>query len=230
MDNIKIFPVLCNEKNMANYAYILHDKADNQTLIIDAAEANPIIKKLEELNLEPTYILTTHHHFDHVEGNLALKEKYNLKIIAPENEFTKIPGADIPVKDNETVTLGNFVFNVIEAKGHTNGHILYYLPSNKALFTGDVLFNLCVGGLFEGTVLEMSESLNKIKKLPDDTLIFPGHEYTRSCISQIYTPSKELNTYIQKMIDRENNKYAPATLAEEKMFNHYLQDIDLLNL
>jgi hydroxyacylglutathione hydrolase len=228
--NIQIFPVLCNEKNMANYAYILHDKTTNQTIIIDAAEANPIIKKLEELNLTPSYILTTHHHFDHVEGNLPLKEKYNLKIIAPENEFSKVPGADIPAINNQNITLGNFIFSVIEAKGHTKGHVLYYLASNKALFTGDVLFNLCVGGLFEGTVIEMAESLNKIKQLPDDTLIFPGHEYTRSCFSENFNPSKELNIYIQKMLDRENNKYAPATLAEEKMFNHYLQDIDLLNL
>ena len=228
--DIQIIPVLCNEKNMANYAYILHDKTNNQTLIIDAAEANPIIKKLDELNLTPSYILTTHHHFDHVEGNLVLKEKYNLQIIAPEKEFSKVPGADIPVKDSQVLTLGNFVFNVIEAKGHTKGHVLYYLALSKALFTGDVLFNLCVGGLFEGTAIEMVESLNKIKKLPDDTLIFPGHEYTRSCISSNFTPSKELNIYIQKMIDRENNKFAPATLAEEKMFNHYLQDIDLLNL
>ena len=71
--DIQIIPVLCNEKNMANYAYILHDKSDNQTIIIDAAEAIPIIKKLEELNLTPSHILTTHHHFDHVGGNLPLK-------------------------------------------------------------------------------------------------------------------------------------------------------------
>ncbi|MBQ2885320.1 MAG: MBL fold metallo-hydrolase [Alphaproteobacteria bacterium] len=228
--DIQIIPVLCNEKNMANYAYILHDKSDNQTIIIDAAEANPIIKKLEELNLTPSHILTTHHHFDHVGGNLPLKEKYNLKIIAPENEFTKVPGADIPAKDKENIKIGNFTFNVIEAKGHTKGHVLYYLPKNNALFTGDVLFNLCIGGIFEGTPIEMAQSLNKIKTLPDNTLIFPGHEYTRSCLSPNYMPSKELNTYIQKMLDRENNKFAPTTLAEEKMFNHYLQDIDLINL
>ncbi len=228
--DIQIYPVLCNEKNMANYAYILHDKTNNQTIIIDAAEANPIIQKLEELNLSPSYILTTHHHFDHVEGNLPLKEKYNLKIVAPENEFSKVPGADIPAKDNQPLVIGTFNFNVIEAKGHTKGHVLYYLPSMNALFTGDVLFNLCIGGLFEGTVLEMTESLNKIKNLPDNTLIFPGHEYTRACIPSKIIPSEKFNAYIKKMIDRENNMLSPATLAEEKMFNHYLQDIDLLNL
>jgi hydroxyacylglutathione hydrolase len=221
--NIQIIPVLCNEKNMANYSYILHNKKNNLTIIIDAAEANPIIKKLSELNLTPSYILTTHHHFDHVEGNLPLKEKYNLKIIAPEKEFSLVPGADISVNEQTTLDLEGFDFQIIQAGGHTNGHILYYLKNNKALFTGDILFNLCVGGLFEGSSRELFQSLEKISLLPNDTLIFPGHEYTRSCLPRNITKSDEFNIYLQKMIDRENLKLAPATLLEEKMFNPYLQ-------
>ena len=114
--NIQIIPVLCNEKNMANYSYILHNKKNNLTIIIDAAEANPIIKKLSELNLTPSYILTTHHHFDHVEGNLPLKEKYNLKIIAPEKEFSLVPGADISVNEQTTLDLEGFDFQIILAR------------------------------------------------------------------------------------------------------------------
>lgn len=222
--SIKLFPVLCNEKNMANYAYILNDEESNTTIIIDAAEENPIIKKLEELNLIPSYILTTHHHFDHVEGNLALKEKYHLKIIAPEKEFDKVPGADIPAKENSTINIGNFHFEVILAKGHTNGHVLYYLKKEKMLFTGDVLFNMCVGGLFEGTEVQMLASLEKIKSLPNDTQIFPGHEYTRSCIPINHITTDRFNSYIQKMLLRERGELAPSTIAEEKEFNPYLQD------
>lgn len=221
--SIKLFPVLCNEKNMANYAYILNDTQSKQTLIIDAAEPDPIISKLEELNLTPSYILTTHHHFDHVGANEILKQKYNLKIIAPEKEFDKVPAADTAARDGETIYIGSLEITPISAAGHTNGHLLYYIPKEKMLFTGDVLFNCCVGGLFEGTPAEMFESLQKIKALPDETLIFPGHEYTRSCLPPQAFNQPAFQPYLQKMFDREQGSTAPATLAEEKQFNPYLQ-------
>lgn len=220
---IEIIPVLCNEKGMMNYSYILHNKENNITIIVDAAEANPIIQKLTKLNLTPSYILTTHHHFDHVEGNQSLKEKYNLKIIAPEIEFDLVPGADIAVNEQTQLNLEGFDFKIIQASGHTNGHVLYYLKNNNALFTGDILFNLCVGGLFEGTARELYQSLEKIKSLPDETLILPGHEYTRSCLPNKLIKSSEFNAYLQKMIERENQNFAPSTLLEEKMFNPYLK-------
>lgn len=218
----KIIPVLCNEKNMANIAYILVNESTKFTIIIDAAEANPIIQKLTELNLSPSYILTTHHHFDHVEGNKALKEKYALKIIAPEKEFAKVPAADIPAIANELIKLEDFEILPLAASGHTNGHVLYYLKKENALFTGDVLFNCCIGGLFEGTPKEMFESLQTIKTLPDTTLIFPGHEYTRSALPREAIENPIFQTYIEKMLRREHGEFAPATLAEEKALNPYL--------
>lgn len=219
---IKIIPVLCNEKHMANYAYILVDEMTNFSIIIDAAEANPIIRKLEELKLTPSYILTTHHHFDHVEGNETLKQKYNLKIIAPQKEFDKVPAADIAAIPNEPIKLGNFEILPMSASGHTHGHLLYYLKQENLLFTGDVLFNCCIGGLFEGTPEEMFNSLQTIKNLPEKTLIFPGHEYTRSCLPQHAFEKPLFQTYIKKMLRRENGELAPTTLAEEKEFNPYL--------
>ncbi|MBO5038558.1 MAG: MBL fold metallo-hydrolase [Alphaproteobacteria bacterium] len=218
----EIIPVFCNQKNMANYAYIIKAPQTDNVVIIDAAETVPVLKKLEELNLTPTHILTTHHHFDHVGGNLALKEKYNLKIIAPEKEFSTTPGADIPAVENQDINLNGLTFSVIDAPGHTLGHVLYHLKQNNALFTGDVLFNLCVGGLFEGTPAQMFESLQKIKKLSDDTLIFPGHEYTRSCLPPCPPDTPEFNTYLKKMLNREQGLVSPATLKEEKNFNPYL--------
>lgn len=218
----KIIPVFCNEKNMANYAYIITIPQTGFTLIIDAAEATPIIKKLEELNLKPSYILTTHHHFDHVGANEILKQKYDLKIIAPEKEFNLVPGADIKASAG-ILQLENLTFNVIDVAGHTKGHVLYHLPAENKLFTGDTLFNLCIGGLFEGTPQQMYESLQKIKALPDNTEIFPGHEYTRSCLPAHLAPSSEFDAYLQKMLSRENGNFIPATLAEEKAFNPYLQ-------
>lgn len=223
----EIIPVFCNEKNMANYAYIVCDKNRNTIIVIDAAEASPVIRTLEKQALRPTHILTTHHHFDHVEGNLSLKERYGLKIVAPEKEFTQIPGADIPAREGTTLTVGSLNFSVIGAPGHTLGHVLYHLPDEKKLFTGDTLFNLCIGGLFEGTPKQMFASLKKIKSLPEETEIFPGHEYTRAalpCDSAADNKNNILwNGYLQKMYRRERGILAPATLKEEKLFNPYMQ-------
>ncbi|MBR5598948.1 MAG: MBL fold metallo-hydrolase [Alphaproteobacteria bacterium] len=219
----KIYPVFCNQKNMANYAYIINPTNTNKAIIIDAAEAKPILTMLETLNLIPTHIITTHHHFDHVEGNLELKEKYNLTILAPNDELEKISGASVPIIANQEFILHDIKFLPISAKGHTNGHLIYYIKELEALFTGDVLFNLCVGGLFEGTAKEMFETLQKIKQLPDSTLIFPGHEYTSSCITRQMLNHKEFKLYLEKLYLRQQNKLAPATLFEEKLFNPYLQ-------
>ncbi len=219
-----ITPVLCNEKNMANYAYIINKENSKKAIIIDAAEERPILNYLKKQDLTPTHIITTHHHFDHVEGNLGLKEKYNLKIIAPIDEFDKVPGADIKASDNTLLTINEIEVLPILAKGHTNGHMIYYIKELEALFTGDVLFNLCVGGLFEGTPRQMFESLNKIKSLPNNTKIFPGHEYTRSCIEQSMLKVPNFDTYLQKMYQREQQKLCPTTLEEEKQFNPYLKE------
>lgn len=221
----EIIPIFCNQKNMANYAYII--KNDITTIIIDAAETEPIIDKLEELSLVPTHILTTHHHFDHVGGNLALKQKYNLKIIAPEKEFSAVPEADIAAITDSPLKINNLTFEVIPAPGHTLGHVLYYLKQERALFTGDTLFNLCIGGIFEGTLKQMTQSLNRIKTLPDNTLIFPGHEYTRQALTPELIANPQFLPYLEKMLQRENLKFAPVTLAEEKQFNPYLNSIDL---
>lgn len=220
---INITPVLCNEKNMQNYAYIIHHKNSKNAIIIDAAEANPILKKLEETDLTPTHIITTHHHFDHVEGNLTLKEKYNLKIIAPSDEFSKIPGADIKAQENQPLSINDIEILPIKAQGHTSGHMVYHIKSIHALFTGDVLFNLCIGGLFEGTPSEMFNTLQQIKQLPDETLIFPGHEYTRSCIHRNMLELPNFDKYLEKMHKREQGILAPSTLKEEKKYNPYLK-------
>jgi len=226
----EIIPVFCNDNNMANYAYLIHLEKSDTTIIIDAAEARPIIEKLDQLHLTPTHILTTHHHFDHVGGNLELKHKYNLKIIAPEKEFSAVPAADINAKANEELIINNLKFEIIATPGHTKGHIVYYMPEEKALFTGDTLFNLCIGGLFEGSPTEMRSSLEKIKALPNDTLIFPGHEYTRAAITKNLLLKPELEPYLQKMYLREQGKLAPTTLAEEKQFNSYLSSDEPIEL
>jgi hydroxyacylglutathione hydrolase len=211
---------------MDNYAYILTDTESGQTAIIDASEASPVIQKCEELSLKPSYILTTHHHFDHVGGNAALKQKYNLKIVAPILERDLIEGVDDTLDDGETFRLGETAITAIWAPGHTRGHNLYYIPDESVLFTGDVLFNLCIGGLFEGTPDQMWQSLQKIKSLPDDVLFYPGHEYTRSCLEQTLKnhDSPPLEVYAQIVTQRLERHLpaAPIPLKLEKLCNPYL--------
>ena len=163
--DIQIIPVLCNEKNMANYAYILHDKSDNQTIIIDAAEANPIIKKLEELNLTPSHILTTHHHFDHVGALLSLKEKYNIPVYDYNN-----------LKEGELST-GKFNIDVIYTPGHTSDSVTFYFKEEKTMFTGDFLFKETIGrtDLSTGNFKEMQKSIRKILTYSDIIKVYPGH-------------------------------------------------------
>ena len=162
--SLQIEPILCRPNTMDNYAYLLTDTQTEESAIIDASEAEPIIRVCEQKNIQPKYILVTHHHEDHTNGNLPLKKKYNLQIAVPRLESSLIDGADILLSENDTFSLGKSTAKIISAPGHTNGHILYYFTEDKALFTGDVLFNLSIGGLFEGTPQQMWNSLNKIKK------------------------------------------------------------------
>ena len=176
--SLKIYTVLCRAGSMDNYSYILIDGPSGTCAVVDPSEPAPIIAKLEQLNCRPQYILNTHHHFDHTDGNLELKNLYNAKVVGNQYDAARIPGFDIGVEPGKTFSLGTSTAEIIDVSAHTQNHILYYFKDAKALFTGDTLFNLCIGGLFEGTPEQMFAALQKIKALPDDTLFYPGHEYT----------------------------------------------------
>ena len=121
-----------------------------------------VITKYKKLD----YILNTHHHADHIDGNIELKKKYNSKILGFNNDKHRIPGIDILLKENQNQKIGDLSFNVIYIPGHTKGHIAFYFEKEKVAFTGDTLFSLGCGRVFEGTHRDMFNSLNKLKKLP----------------------------------------------------------------
>lgn len=222
---LSINPVLCRAGTMDNYAYILIDSATGKSAVVDASEVAPVIERCEELGLKPDYILTTHHHFDHVGGNLGLKEKYRSRLIVPEAEKDLIEGWDGTLSDGEIFALGETTIRAIAAPGHTLGHLLYYVPDDKVLFTGDVLFNLCIGGLFEGTPQQMWQTLQKIKMLPDDILFYPGHEYTLNCMAQAgRRDSQPMQIYTKIVTERlqQGLPAAPVRLGLEKQCNPYL--------
>ena len=226
---LKIEPVLCLKSTMDNYAYILIDEKTGQSAIVDAAETAPILEKCKKLGVKPSYILTTHHHFDHVGGNEELKRIFQLEVLGPLAEKALIPGFDRGFVDDDEFSLGKSRAKIMAAPGHTKGHVLYYFEQEKALFTGDVLFNLCVGGLFEGTSQEMKASLQKIAKLPDDVLFYPGHEYTMQCLHDDFAlqDSPDLRNYATRAENRlaQNLPVAPVPLGVEKKCNPYLRNL-----
>ena len=160
-----------------NYSYLITD-SDRNSIVIDPSEADPIIKIVEKKELNLQFILNTHHHFDHIGGNDELKKKYSSEIVGFKKDKDRIPGIDISVSDNEVWKSGNFEAKIIYIPGHTSGHIAFYFYKNEILFSGDTLFSLGCGRVFEGTHEDMYNSLSKFKSLPPSTKVYCGHEYT----------------------------------------------------
>ena len=223
MLNIKIIPCLND-----NYSYLLCDERTNIIAIIDPSDfisCDEIIKKKYN---KLDYILNTHHHFDHVGGNQKLKEKYKSKVLGSEIDKDRIPGIDITLKDKQNFKLGKSSLEVIFVPGHTKGHIAFYFKDDKIVFTGDTLFSLGCGKIFEGSHEQMFSSLNKFKNLPVDTKIYCGHEYTKKnlefCLkydsSNVFLKKK--SNWINSKIE-SNSPTIPISIDEEKKTNIFLR-------
>ena len=164
---VHIVPILKD-----NYAYVV--QSDTEVAVIDAGEAKPIVNFLTKNQLRPEWIISTHKHGDHTDGNIELMEAYNCRLAAP----AECGESDFILKDGDIFPVGNLQFNIIETKGHTAGHIMLFEPNHKILFSGDTLFAMGCGRLFEGEAGDMFKAMEKIKTLPKDTKIYTGHEYT----------------------------------------------------
>lgn len=176
-----------------NYVYCMRDPSSGQTAVIDPSEARPVLRFLSEKNWKLDYVLNTHHHWDHVGGNLVLKEKTGCRIVGYFGDKHRIPGIDTDLDEGAT-TLLNQCVEVLFIPGHTLGHIAYWFKDEDALFCGDTLFTLGCGRLFEGSPQMMWKSLDQIRSLPPSTRIFCGHEYT------------QINGRFALMIDPDNGK------------------------
>lgn len=234
LNGLTVYTILCRAGTMDNYAYILVDKQTGTSAVIDPSEPEPVIDCCLELNITPQFILNTHHHFDHTDGNLELKKLYNARIVGNQSDGERIPGFDLGVFDGGSFDLGASRAEIIDVSGHTQGHIVYYFSKAQALFTGDTLFNLCIGGLFEGTPEQMFASLQKIKALPDSTLFFPGHEYTMYAAQDAWRrlpDNHALEEYIAQARQRLecDLPVGPVPLEMEKKCNPYLHAVDLEN-
>ncbi|MEM7404750.1 MAG: hydroxyacylglutathione hydrolase [Pseudomonadota bacterium] len=163
-----------------NYGFLAHDPDTGLTASIDTPEVDPINTALEEQGWQLTHILNTHHHGDHTEGNLPLKEQWGCTIVGAAADAARIPGIDVKVSEGDEYAFGGMKAAVLEVPGHTSGHIAYYFASEGVSFVGDTLFALGCGRLFEGTAAMMWASLQKLMALPDETVVYCGHEYTQA--------------------------------------------------
>ena len=215
-----------------NYSYLIIDKNNLKACVVDPSEASPIINFVEKKKLKLVYILNTHHHYDHVGGNLELKRKYNSKVIGFKEDKKRIPGIDILVEDNQIWNEDNFEAKIYHVPGHTSGHIAFHFFKEKKLFIGDTLFSLGCGRIFEGTNEEMFNSLNKIKKIPDDTEIYCGHEYTlqnsKFCLAHDSTNLNLKNKILEIERKLKNGlPTIPTFLKDELKCNIFLKAKDV---
>ncbi|MBB6260831.1 hydroxyacylglutathione hydrolase [Paenochrobactrum gallinarii] len=228
MGVLEIEQFICRSDNIG---VLIHDPVNNLTAAIDAPEEAPILAALERRGWMLDYIFTTHHHYDHVEANFALKQKYGLKIYGPHAESDKIPEIDVTLNDGDNFRFGQFEVQVLSTPGHTKGEISYYIPQSKVAFTGDTLFSLGCGRLLEGTPQQMFRSLKVLSALPADTAIYCGHEYSASNARFALTIDPDNEALQQRAAEithlRANDQLTlPTSIARELATNPFLRASD----
>lgn len=223
MSGLEIEQFICREDN---FGVLIHDGSTGLTASIDAPNEQAIRDALQRRGWNLDLILTTHHHQDHVEANVALKQSFGAKIIGPVDE--QIPAIDQSVRGGDSFAFGGFTVEVIATPGHTAGEISFYLPQAKVVFTGDCLFSLGCGRLFEGSPVDMFASLQRLAALPADTAVYCGHEYTKSN-GRFALDVDGNNPLLQSRVEEvdrlcaENQPTLPSTIGQELATNPFLR-------
>jgi hydroxyacylglutathione hydrolase len=220
--SIKI--ILCGQDNCV---YLLAGN-NGQGVVIDPGTAGPVLAALEKQTLNPAGILLTHHHADHTGGMESLKTKCHCRVIGPD--WQRIAGLDEVTKDNHVLTLCGLSIRVLAMPGHTRTSVCYVLESTPgqpaAVFTGDTLFIGGCGRLLEGSAPQMYQSLQKLAALPDDTAVYPGHDYTLDNYRFALTVEPD-NAIVQKRLSELEEKGSlsaiPSTIGLEKQTNPFLR-------
>ena len=215
-----------------NYSYLIIDEKSNVACVVDPSEADPIIEYLENNKIKLKFILNTHHHYDHVGGNKKLKEKYGARVIGYKRDRERIPEIDILLNDQEIWINENFEAKVIYTPGHTLGHVCFYFYKEESVFTGDTLFSLGCGRIFEGTYPQMFDSLMKLKELPQNTKVYCGHEYTKKNSDFCLTYDAKNQNLITKIYDIDAKLKGglptiPSTIKDELECNIFLRSNNL---
>lgn len=211
-----------------NYGVLVHSAETEETACVDAGDADAALAALEETGWKLSHIFITHHHADHTAGLTALKKATSANVIGPAVESTPITGIDQRVGDGDSFSFAGTQVQVLHTPGHTLDMINFFIPSEGVLFAGDTLFTMGCGKLFEGDAPTMWESLNKIMRLPGDTVVYCSHEYTLENAEfaiQVDPDNKELQQRIEKAkaLRTQNKPTVPSTLAEELATNPFLR-------
>ena len=217
-----------------NYIFLLHSPKQNVAAVVDPAEAQPVLRCLEELGAELVMIFNTHHHMDHVGGNRELIEHFpSVYVCGSAQDRGRIPGQQVFLQEGDQVEFTNRIGEVIFVPGHTSGHIAYYFPprvegETGELFCGDTLFAGGCGRLFEGTPAQMVDSLSKLRALPDNTRVWCAHEYTLKNLQFALTVDQEnldLQTRYTEVQEARRRLEAtiPSQLGIEKRTNPFLR-------
>ncbi len=214
-----------------NYVYLLHDGDSGRTAVVDPPEAEPVMAELERRGWSLDWILNTHHHWDHVGANLALKRLTGCQVAGFQGDAHRIPGIDRTLAGGDRFELGASVAQVLEVPGHTLGHVAYWFADADLLCCGDTLFSLGCGRLFEGTAAQMWESLCKLRDLPDATRVCCAHEYTLKNARFALTIEPDRPPLLERVrqveaLRAQGLPTVPSLLGEEKITNPFLRADD----
>jgi len=216
---------LCRSDNIA---LLLHDKASKDSIAIDAPDGPALLAALQKAGRNLTAVLVTHYHYDHIDGLALLKRETGAKIFGPAAEAAQISPLDIGLQDEQKFTSGAFTFKIIATPGHTLGEICYYLPQQYRVFTGDCLFSLGCGRIFEGDAAMMYHSLQKLAALPPQTQIYCGHEYSvdnaRFALTiEPHNPALQQRAVEIRALRAAGKVTLPAILSRELAANPFLR-------
>ena len=211
-----------------NYIWLVHDPASDQTMVVDPAEAVPVLAEADQRGWRIGQIWNTHWHPDHTGGNAAIKAATGALVIGPSAEAERIPTLDIAVHEGDVVRLGNHVATVLETPGHTAGHIVFHLAGDAVVFTGDTLFAMGCGRLFEGDAEQMFDNMQRLAALPPETIVYCAHEYTQANgrFARVAEPGNQDVADRMTLVDaaRERGEATvPTTIAEERATNPFLR-------
>ncbi len=225
MEKLEVYQFDCLDDN---FGVLVHDPEIGITASIDAPDEDAINAALAQKGWTLSHILVTHHHFDHVDGIQPLKAKWGAIVVANADDARRIPGIDIGVKPGDYFSFGLHKVDFINAPGHTIGHLILHFCDDGLLFTGDTLFSLGCGRMFEGSADEMWQSMQAIKALPGETMIWCGHEYTKAnadFAATIETDNEQLQQRIGEVssLRAAGKPTLPVSLASEMATNPFLR-------
>jgi len=212
-----------------NYIYLIEAAASNALIAVDPAEAAPVQHACQALGKPLTHIFNTHHHWDHTDGNLALKKVFACLIVGAARDAVRIPGIDVAVSDTSPPLVSGLDIAVLDVPGHTIGHIAYVL--GDALFCGDTLFGAGCGRLFEGSPAQMWHSLNKIAALDGATKVYCAHEYTLPNLRFATAMDADNPALAERIVrDKQRRKQRlptiPSSVETEIATNPFLRPLD----